>query len=264
VALEGTTVFSSSDPTGDPTAWHASDAPLALLGAAGLSCPSVSLCVAGEVFGGVVTSSDPTAGEQAWTPVQVDGSNAVNAVSCPSVSFCAAVDYAGNVIVGAPTVNDMPVPRVEIRGPADQEQLIARRHGRQRVVDSGLTIACPPRGPACVVTGKARANFDPSANNLLARIHQTIPAGQRRKIVFTLTAHGVRLLNRSRGVISLGVLTIVARAGHGAAVGNTLLYTLAIPSKALPTFGARSAAGVTAPRRVLRFGAMARLSGRVL
>jgi hypothetical protein len=37
-----------------------------------VSCPSVSLCVAGDQNGNVLTSTDPTGGANAWTIVPVD------------------------------------------------------------------------------------------------------------------------------------------------------------------------------------------------
>jgi hypothetical protein len=54
----------------------------------GVSCPSVSLCVA--VGGNEFTSADPTGGTAAWRPTA--GSVGGSAVSCPSVSLCVAVD----------------------------------------------------------------------------------------------------------------------------------------------------------------------------
>src|SRR5438445_10673591 len=61
------------------------------------SCPSSSLCVAVDVNGNVVTSSNPTGGATAWRVTNVDGSNALTGVSCPSSVFCVAVDGSGNV-----------------------------------------------------------------------------------------------------------------------------------------------------------------------
>jgi hypothetical protein len=63
-----------------------------------VSCPSVSLCVAVDGAGNVVTSTNPSGGAGAWTVSHVDGSNALGGVSCPSVSLCVADDGAGNVV----------------------------------------------------------------------------------------------------------------------------------------------------------------------
>ncbi len=64
-----------------------------------VSCPSASLCVAGETGGHVVTSANPTGGAGAWTVAQAGASGTtINGVSCPSASLCVAVDSAGNVV----------------------------------------------------------------------------------------------------------------------------------------------------------------------
>ncbi|MHB1930279.1 MAG: hypothetical protein ACYCUG_12815, partial [Acidimicrobiales bacterium] len=64
----------------------------------GISCPSVSLCVAVDVNGNVVTSTNPTGGVSAWTAANVDPGNTLSGVSCPSASLCVAVDGSGNVV----------------------------------------------------------------------------------------------------------------------------------------------------------------------
>ena len=64
----------------------------------GLSCPSVSLCVAVDRGGQVVWSSDPAGGSGQWTAVDVDASDEITGISCPSTALCVAVDAAGDVI----------------------------------------------------------------------------------------------------------------------------------------------------------------------
>ncbi|HEY5262105.1 MAG TPA: hypothetical protein VIJ33_08325 [Solirubrobacteraceae bacterium] len=61
----------------------------------GVSCPSVSLCVASyyghegpDPIGGVLTSTDPTGGAGAWTATNLQES--VNGISCPTVGLCVA------------------------------------------------------------------------------------------------------------------------------------------------------------------------------
>lgn len=96
----------STDPTGGPSAWAIANvddsapetpfsAPNALYG---VSCPlpAGSLCVAvGE--GGIFTSSDPTGGTSAWTPVSGVGAGG-RAVSCPSTSLCVTGTDSGQII----------------------------------------------------------------------------------------------------------------------------------------------------------------------
>jgi len=64
----------------------------------GLACPSISLCVAVDAAGHVLSSADPTGGARAWQSADVDGSVSLPAVSCPSISICVAVDGDGNVV----------------------------------------------------------------------------------------------------------------------------------------------------------------------
>jgi hypothetical protein len=64
----------------------------------GVSCPSVSLCVAVDDLGDVVTSTDPTGGASAWSVTDADGAYDLDGVSCPSSSLCVAVDDLGDVV----------------------------------------------------------------------------------------------------------------------------------------------------------------------
>jgi len=62
----------------------------------GVSCPSASLCVAADLFGTILSSTNPTGGAGAWHAATVLGSGKVpssfsptlGAVSCASVSLC--------------------------------------------------------------------------------------------------------------------------------------------------------------------------------
>src|SRR5689334_2252863 len=69
----------------------------------GVSCPTVSLCLAFDQPGDVVTSTNPTGGTSAWAWNNVAGSNLVSAdqyttaASCPSPSLCVLV-AGGNVL----------------------------------------------------------------------------------------------------------------------------------------------------------------------
>ena len=78
-------------------AWHLTMHPVATYTALdGVSCPSVSLCVASDAGGSVLTSTDPSGGRRVWTstklPVGVAG-----AISCPTAQFCAAT--AGDAVL---------------------------------------------------------------------------------------------------------------------------------------------------------------------
>jgi hypothetical protein len=113
-------LLTSTDPAGGARAWavvHVDDASnwsADTQGLSSVSCPTVSLCVAVDAAGNVVTSTAPAGGAHAWTVTHVD--NGLNyecskyggtgqgcqpplvAVSCPAVSLCVAVDDSENVI----------------------------------------------------------------------------------------------------------------------------------------------------------------------
>lgn len=82
-----------------PAAIDAGEMPLLAV-----SCPSSALCVAIELDGNVLTSTDPTGGAAAWTATHVDAtnlnddSNVLEDISCPSTSLCVAIDSSGNVL----------------------------------------------------------------------------------------------------------------------------------------------------------------------
>jgi len=62
----------------------------------GLACPTVSLCVAVDDDGHLLSSTDPLGGGGRWQSADIDGSKSLVAVSCPSASLCAAVDAGGD------------------------------------------------------------------------------------------------------------------------------------------------------------------------
>ncbi len=72
----------------------------------GISCPSVTLCVAVDSAGNAITTTNadvlpPIA--PTWTVgnIEVGQHSAINAVSCPTTSLCVAVDSAGDVITSS-------------------------------------------------------------------------------------------------------------------------------------------------------------------
>lgn len=62
----------------------------------GMSCPTVSLCVAGDLDGNVYASRKPTRGARAWHPAHL-ADDFITAVSCPSVRLCVAVGSSGEI-----------------------------------------------------------------------------------------------------------------------------------------------------------------------
>ncbi|HEV3320705.1 MAG TPA: hypothetical protein VG147_00765 [Solirubrobacteraceae bacterium] len=98
-----------------PLSWSAPtliDPPLPAPELAAVSCPSASLCVAVDRYGGVVSSTDPAGGASAWQFAQVGGEYSrregcdevplcMLGISCPSTSLCVAVGANGRVLVSS-------------------------------------------------------------------------------------------------------------------------------------------------------------------
>jgi hypothetical protein len=63
-----------------------------------VSCPSVSLCVAADSYGQVISSTNPAGGTGAWRAARLatDG-EILTGVACPSVSLCVIADSGGHV-----------------------------------------------------------------------------------------------------------------------------------------------------------------------
>ena len=62
------------------------------------SCPTASLCVAGDDHGDILTSSAPNGGLTGWHATRkVDPPSPFTAISCPSQSLCVAVSQSGDV-----------------------------------------------------------------------------------------------------------------------------------------------------------------------
>lgn len=71
-------------------------------GFSGISCASSSFCVAVDRHGFVLTSADPAAGGDSWTPALVDsGVYSLRRVSCPTASLCVAIDGGSTIYTSA-------------------------------------------------------------------------------------------------------------------------------------------------------------------
>ena len=58
-----------------------------------ISCPSTSVCVAGDDHGDIMATTD---GGSTWSARSAVSSAGITAISCPTTSFCAAVDAEGS------------------------------------------------------------------------------------------------------------------------------------------------------------------------
>lgn len=63
----------------------------------GVSCAS-GLCVATGSAGEVITSTDPRAGPNAWTPVAIDPGIGLTSIACPATNLCVATDAQGDLL----------------------------------------------------------------------------------------------------------------------------------------------------------------------
>jgi len=129
----GNTIGSSTDPTGDASAWKVVYAGIGPYPGSpnqrqirGVDCASPQLCVAVTFEGLIYTSTDPTGDAPAWQVTDVDGEGPNThfyGVSCPSPNFCAASAGEAKILTstnptggpGAWTTTQLPGP-MELRG----------------------------------------------------------------------------------------------------------------------------------------------------
>jgi hypothetical protein len=124
-----------------------------------ISCPSLTLCVAGDHDGYVLWSTDPADTPAAWHGAEIPDANEIVGISCPTVSFCAAIDAKGDVITsedptgGAGAWTLVPVDTSPVEGESDSSGPI---------LDRG--ISCPTAGLCVAVdaAGNALVSSDPA------------------------------------------------------------------------------------------------------
>jgi hypothetical protein len=230
VAVDGFgNVFHSTDP-GSPYAWRSAQSNR---GFSSVSCPATTLCALGDVLsGGLYTLTDPAAGLTALRRTQRDGTNSPAAISCPTSTMCVAGDSAGNVSVGEPRPANLRVPTVVVtRRSLDLTPPAAKRLGRALLVDPGIAVRCPLRGPSCTVNAKVfESDIGSSvAANVIGRIAISIRAGHQRGLAFQLTAPAAKELIKHKFLIDV-TLKAVARDAQGAAVAEQLDFDIAAPS----------------------------------
>ena len=102
VAIDATgRVLSTTEPAGAPGSWTSASVPGAEPAGTAMSClASGPLCVgiAGPP-GTLITSSEPTGGEHAWSLASVDAGRTLTGVSCSEPTLCVAVDDHGHALV---------------------------------------------------------------------------------------------------------------------------------------------------------------------
>jgi hypothetical protein len=89
-------VLTSTDPIGAAGQWkrQAIDGNTLIWA---VSCPSASLCVAGDEAGDILSSTNPTAGPAAWRKAPV-GRGGIGAIWCASIHVCVAGNGTGQLL----------------------------------------------------------------------------------------------------------------------------------------------------------------------
>ncbi len=112
-------IYSSTNPTGPPSAWNnvqIDDGTGRNTHLFGVSCPTVSLCVAvsgkREDTGRIFTSTDPTGGSGAWHSIGLAEPFEFRAISCPTVSLCVAIGNDGRIVVSTEPTGDAGAWRI--------------------------------------------------------------------------------------------------------------------------------------------------------
>jgi hypothetical protein len=92
---EAGNVFTSTNPTGGPSAWSppTSVDPGHVLRQ--VSCPTTGLCAAVDNAGNVLTSTNPGGGASAWTVTNLVAGDGALGVTCVSASLCMVVGSSG-------------------------------------------------------------------------------------------------------------------------------------------------------------------------
>jgi len=125
------TILTSTDPTGGASAWTRASIPFDRGTLDGVSCPSVSLCVATTNRGDVVTATDPTGGASAWTSASVDVPGCrPQSTPCISEQLYAHDDRGTRVVDTAPPGGGNSIRNVILDG---ESSLLSWTHdGAQR------------------------------------------------------------------------------------------------------------------------------------
>jgi len=126
----GNTIGSSTNPTGDASAWKVVYAGIGPYPGSpnqrqirGVDCPSAQLCVAVTFEGLIYTTTNPTGDAPAWQVTDIDGEGPNThfyGVSCPSPNFCAASAGEAKVLTSTnPTGGPSAWTATQLAGPME-------------------------------------------------------------------------------------------------------------------------------------------------
>ena len=210
IATGGSTMVVSTSPAAGVQAWAQSPFRYALQR---ISCTGVSLCVAADQNGDVLTSNDPAGGGPTWkaTHVELYG---IQAATCSPSSWCFALDGVGNFLLGRqPSLSELLAqPLQSLASPSR-----AARRIKPLLAHGGysLKFAAPVPGHL-VITWHLRGRHGLVA---VARISFTDTRSQTLKVELTRT--GTRLLRLDKPLAVAARATFAPASGHAVAVSET-------------------------------------------
>lgn len=224
-------VFATTDPTSSTPSWSAvpltqipatqmvGGFPNALMSSS-LTCPSVSVCVAIDSLGRIVTSTNPTGGSGDWQIDPVHDVDAVNAVSCATPANCVAVDNAGNVLSTGIPATRVSAPLVHTVGGG-----ALMRRGHQLLLNTGVGITCPAGGAACTVEGTLTlpGTACGSGPRQVGRISLSVRPGSYRRLTGAIHDHVSEAALVTYGDIDLALIARKAATAVAADVAITPL-----------------------------------------
>jgi len=206
-------VASTTDPTGPASAWRVASVDHArsiggLAAMLGVSCPTVSLCVATDNAGHVIVSTDPRNSRARWTSHDVNQQYSVGQIDCPSATLCVASIASQLLSTADPT------------GPGRWQiaQLGSQGANWVSALSCQSTILClAVSGPNAFFGTPAPP---PSSAQIAAAMRpQLVPATRARKTKSLLKAHS---LTTSATSLSAGTWRVTWYAGNRSiASGNT-------------------------------------------
>jgi hypothetical protein len=211
-------VVTSTDPTGGARAWKTAlvDQGIPPAGANwpdAVSCPSVSMCVAGDEAGNILTSTDPSGGARAWRKAKLaEPVDALTAVSCPSVSMCVAGDASGNIVTSTDPTGGKRAWR---EAPADRRGFPAPAIGAVACPSVSLCVAGDTNGDVLTSTdptGGAKA-WSSATVDVPGCPQPSTPCTSERLLV--RDDHGTKVVD-------------TAPPGHGNSIGNVALASLVL------------------------------------
>ncbi len=135
--------------------WQQTELPGSHGGLFGVSCPTTSFCLSGDMFGTVVGTTAPLGSAAGWTSFSSGVTVQITGASCGSPSWCLMTDNNGDVLTSAEPLAGTRAWTVQNLIPFSTEPLIR---------NALFSASCPSIG-FCAVggTGEVLTSVDPTA-----------------------------------------------------------------------------------------------------